>query len=377
MVGLARGDLFLRGSRLWSCGKCGFPRNFTNRCKCLECHERPPQWILDAQSAKVKELAKAPAKAEHEGGRGAKSKPPTANQGKSDLEREVERLRAENSRLKQGSTTPEAKDTREDAQGGEADDAEYQATLDDLEGQLAGLRRLARESRDPSHISAWIENLEKKAEAVRAERRSGWSVSRLLDRQRSRVVERESRVAKAQAKVDELQEAKARICEELEEAAAHLAAKQEDLNSEKMECERLERQLPAAGVRDTAAPEQTRPTIDLEAPDAEEMAVAVLRRMSARQGGAWAHLLEAVAPTGPAAAAAGAAAAAALPKDKETHQEDKDAKMEVDGGQNAIVPTRACLEPSPTSGKTLALVPAIHGKRVQSGASASDAKRCK
>ena len=374
MVGLGRGDLFLRGSRLWSCGKCGFARNFTNRCKCLECKERPPQWIIDAQTAKAKELAKQPAKSDADGGRGGKPKP-NANQAKSEkteLEKEVERLRAENSRLKQGASGPPVEATPEVVQGSDADDAEYQATIDDLEGQLAVLRKLARESRDASLVSAWIENLEKKADAVRAERRAGWSVPRLLDRQRSRVAEREARVAKAQARVEELEAAKAQVCADLEEASAHLAAKQEDLYVEKMECEKLEKQLPEAKACTAVGPVAAKGFIDLDAPDAEEMAVAVLRRMSARKGGAWGDLLAAVAPAAPAAAAA----AAACPLGAQQPEQSRSADMEVEG-QNALVPSLEALVADPCGGQALSLVPTLGKRSPTSAASASAAKRCK
>ena len=217
-----------------------------------------------------------------------KGKPAVASAppGKPDLEKEIARLRAENQQLKQGAAAPPADVEAAEAQDADAEDAEHQAKIDDLESQMAVLRKLARESKDASLVNALLENLEKRADGVRAERRAGWSVPRLLDRHRARVAEREAREAKAVDRVEELAAEQARIAEDLSEARAHLQAKQEDLAAEQAEVFRLEEKLPKPQGTPAAAAGTEEADVDEEAKVA-----ASIRRLAASKGGKWSGLL--------------------------------------------------------------------------------------
>lgn len=369
--GLGRRDLLLRGSPFWRCGKCDCDRNFSNRQKCHQCGQRPPQWILDAQSAKVRELAKA-------GGRGGASKAAgsssgggapqsgsgAANSDKAD-KKEIERLRAELAAYKKADApkgkTVTFEDTPDSAPAAaDAKDAEYQRMLDDIEGQIATLRKAAKDSVDSSVINEAVEKLEAKAAAVRSERRSAWSVPRLLDRHRARVTERVGRVEKAQERVEELEDELARIGAELAEAKAHLAAKIEDLEAERKEVQKLEAQMPSAtgvGTAERPAAEKA-PTIDLESPGVEQQILDGLRRMAATRGGIWQEMLAAA-------------------QKQESEDQNKDQTMEgPPEGQNAVVPAAATVQASTSPGGTFALVPAL-AKRGAEDVAAAEGDRNK
>ena len=359
--GLGRDDLHIRGSRHWACGKCGFERNFTNRCKCLQCGQRPTQWVLDAQAARVKELAKrAPAAWPAAGGN---SKP-------SELEREVARLRAENATLKSSSAAGQsrAKDAETAAPaaaGSEQADEDFQQQLDDLEGQAAGLRKMAKEAGDASFLNAALENIESQAAAVRMARRAGWTIPRRLDRQRARVAERAVRVEKAQERIAELQAEQARVAADLLEAAAHLQAKQEDLAAEKAEVAALEQQLPAHDRVHAEPAAATQGATAVDGPGSEQRVLDDLRRIAASKGVEWRELLssiEAAGPGAPTTQPSQTAAAAAV-------DGGKAAAMDLDESQNALVPAKEKLEVSPSSGASLAVVPALGGKRSPAAAS--------
>ena len=195
------------------------------------------QWIIEEQMAKVKELTKKSGGTGGDGGGPGKGK-------STDLEKELERLRAENQALKKASAhAASGQAATQDVDQTEQcpEDAEYQQQLDDFEGQLAVLRRLARESGDASFVLATIENLEARAAKVREERRAGWTVPRQFDRQRARVCEREGRVAEAVERVQELEVERAQWEVDMAEARAHLEAKQEGLATERAEITRLTR----------------------------------------------------------------------------------------------------------------------------------------
>ena len=304
MAGLGRDDLLLRGSRLWACGKCGFARNFSNRCKCLECGQRPTQWILDLQP-------------------------------------------------------------------NNAEDAEYQARVDDLERQMAALRKVAREANDASFVNAALENLERQAAAVRAERRAGWTVPRQLERQRARVAEREARVAKATERVVELEVEKAKLQADLDDARAHLAAKEEDLQAERAETSKLEKLLPTPVVADATAETAKEPIdLDLDAPDVEQTVVGLLRKLAARKGGAWGASLAAVAAPGFAAASGSNPQRTEQTTEEERlAQGQKDVAMgDAPAAQNALAPQPQPLVADSSAGAALSLVPSM-SKRVQPTAS--------
>ena len=344
MVGLGRNDLLLRGSRLWACGKCGFARNFSHRCKCLECGGRPTQWIQDLQAAKVKELAKKPGGAAAAGGGDMQPKP-TA------MEKELARLRAENAALKQSAPGVPATGKVAEEQPTTDEDAEYQARVDDLEAQMAALRKVARDAGDASFVNAALENLERRAAALRTERRAGWSVPRQLERQRARVAEREARVARATERVAELEVERAKLQADLDEARAHLAAKEEDLQAERAETTKLEKLLPTPVVAEATAAAAV-DAIDLDAPDAERTVAELMRKLAARKGGAWGASLAALSVSGPTAVAA---------ETREAHETEQRDEMVVDagGGQNAQVPQKQELVANPMAGAALSLVPSL------------------
>ena len=291
----------------------------------------------------------------HQPGSGA------ANTDKAD-KKEIERLRAELAAYKKADDakgkaaadegTPDSAPAAADAK-----DAEYQHMLDDIEGQIAVFRKAAKDSVDSTVINEAVEKLEAKAAAVRAERRSAWSVPRLLDRHRARVAERVCRAEKAQERVEEIEAEQARIVVELAEAKAHLTAKLEDLEAERKEVQKLEAQMPAApGTGPAARPvAAAAPTIDLEAQDVEQQILEGLRRMAATRGGVWLEML--------------AAAPAQEAKDPTKEQEkdrngnkDEDDPMGV-RGQGAVVPKPVELVASAATGASLAAVPSMSESR--------------
>lgn len=273
---------------------------------------------------------------------------------KSEAEREVEQLRAEIAMLKKATAyrtdaAPSQPDKpNQDGEGDKDKDKEYQALLEDLESQMADLRRMAKEVVDPSFVNATIDNLEARAAAVRAERRATWSVPRLLDRHRARVAERAARVDKAKEKVAELEAELAKVQTELEEAKVHLVAKEEDLASETAEVARLEAQLPPT----PAQPSPSKPAVIVEDAVSEQALLEGLRRLAASKGGAWQAALAAI-PAGESTVETGT-------------QEDKtqDEPM-ADAGQNAVVPKPVAVVASATSGASLAAVPRMVGARPQ------------
>ena len=375
MVGLGRDDLFLRGSRLWTCGKCGYHKNFANRCRCLECNSRPPQWILDAQDSKVRELAK-----QHKGGKATGSATETSGRGAAprggdksaaerDLERQLALLRAENLELKKAKEGAAAVggDKKPDATVAEdADDKAYQRKLDDLDAQMAAIRRLAKEAEDPTALHAFLSTLEATAAELREQRRAGWSVPRLLDRHRARVAERQDRVERAIEKVAELEEQSKRIEEELAAARAHLLAKQEDLAAEQAEVRKLEVSLPGVPKQEQTAAESAQKPLESDATSLEQSLLDGLRRLAAAKGGAWATML---------------AAAPSQPAKGENHVEEKggqnvDEDVSMDGaGQNAVVPRPSDLQVSPSSGSSLAAVPRMGVSRAAADESARAVKQ--
>ena len=389
MEGLGRDDLLLRGSRLWACGKCGFAKNFSNRCRCLECNQRPTQWILDAQAAKVRELAKQPKRADDAGtSNSAKSTPESPALAAAN--REVAKLRAQLAakEAKSAEPMPSGQSSKHDEVDGDDKDAEFQRRLDDIESQIAGMRGMAKTAADPSFLLAFIENLEAQATTLRTERRACWSVPRLLDRHRARLAEREERLERAAIKVEELSEEYARVAEDLAEAKQHLQAKQEDLDAERAEVAKLEAQMPtppANTARATAEP------VNLEGPEVEKMVLDGLRRLAAAQGGTWASCLAAMQCA--ASAAGGTNGSASTDRSAEkivdpVSAEDKDAKdtkdpekkdteteqapmdLEETPNQNAQVPKAQALVAAEGSGQSLQAVPPLQ-KRGATGKAAA------
>ena len=361
MVGLARDDLLLRGSRLWSCGKCGFSKNFSNRRRCLDCNHRPPQWIVDAQDAKVRELGKKGKGDDVDGPKGGGKQ----SKGASELAaatKEVKQLRAEIAALK-AKSTEKPSDVQKAVPPEPVDDkdANYQRKLDDLELQLAGARALAKEASNQSFVHAFIENLEAQANVIRTERRAGWSIPRLLDRHRARVAERADRLERAAAKVEELEEEHARIAAELAEAKLHMQAKQEDLDAERAEVAKLEAQLPPPKQQPVAPP--VGPTIDLEANDVEKMVLEGLRQLAARRGGLWQDVLAAMPAAAPAGGATSSGADAAKSFEQTAKDQQNSHEMEVENGQNAIVQPLSPPAVSADSGASLLAIPSMQ-KRV-------------
>ena len=376
MEGLGRRDLLLRGSQFWRCGKCDFERNFSNRTKCHQCGQRPPQWILDAQIAKVREIGKTGGRAGGPAGAGA-----GGGAASVPSKQEYDKLRAELAALKAAaaasapakSQSQECKDTQCDS---DAKDQEYQAALEDLENQLVELRRMAKDHLDPSFLNTAIAQLEAKAAAVRAERRGTWSAPRLLERHRARVAERVLRVDKAKERVAGLQQAMEKLQSELAEAEAHLEAKEEDLACERAEVARLEAQLPkpserAAGQAAGGAEQQA---TKLDGPSEKQSVIAGLRKLAAAEGGVWTAML-AYATAGNATDTKQDQAEDNVAKVAEQRQDDP-----MDGaGQNALVPKAAeSIEVAASSGLSLAMVPKMGGTvRPQSadGARAPKARR--
>ncbi len=130
MDGLGRRDLLLRGSPFWRCGKCDFERNFSHRTKCHQCGQRPPQWILDAQASKVRELSKAGGKSGAPARAGAGGSAASAPS-----QQEVDKLRAEVEALKKAAAAakpaqPQSEENSKD--DNDAKDQEYQAVLEDF-----------------------------------------------------------------------------------------------------------------------------------------------------------------------------------------------------------------------------------------------------
>ena len=261
---------------------------------------------MDAQDAKARELAKRAGQAPAANGRDAEQKhvKDKKDNAKDKKDKEIARLQSELAALRSSQPTkadgaaaaaPAA--AAEAAAPADAQDQEYQRQLDDLERQLAGLRRLAKEVDDATAIEATAAGIEQRAAQLREARRACWSVPRLLDRHRSRVAEREQRVAKASERMDELQAAKAELDKELAEAAAHLAAKREDLEAERVEVAKLESQMPQVGrasATAAAAPVPPATFVDLDQPDAEQKLRASLQAFAARMGGAWSQALAAL-----------------------------------------------------------------------------------
>ena len=291
-------------------------------------------------------------------------------------QKELAKLRAEVATLKKPAAAADAQAGGEQEarprDDDEAKDAEYQRRLEDVEGQLAGARQLAKSTADQSFLNAYVENLENQAATIRAQRRAGWSVPRLLDRHRARVAEREVRVSKAVDRVEELAAEQARIAEEVAEARAHLQAKQEDLAAEQAEVFRLEGQLPKPQPQADASAAAAAAAA-AEDPDDEEQILASVRRLAARKGGRWSGLLAAMPP-------AGSSGGGPPPQQPETiasqpqvqeqsgrwaDAEPPIAAMEVEG-QNAVVEAVKAVAADPACGASLAAVPSMVGKRPQS-----------
>ena len=276
--GLGRDDLFLRGSRVWQCGKCGFPRNYTNRCWCQQCGERPQQWILDAQAKKVKELD-----------RQAAQRSGTPSPTPSRVERPT--LRPRGSRW--GAKTSESREREGHGSGDAAGDQQFKDEIAELEDLRADLQRRGRRQQS-NFLADQLKATEERLASLREEQRRQWGLPRLLKRAEQRWSERKGRLTSARQRVADAEKKLEEAKKDFEGAEASMATRTSECNEAFAELEAIRDQIKEAENEETpnvSHDEETRRLRDVR------LAKEAVQRLADSCGGPWALLLKAIPST--------------------------------------------------------------------------------